>query len=81
MTPEEIREHATNLILDHARDVEFLSIAERLADHGIDDLGDHIAQVIAEAIREATVTVEWPEPVSAGEAFAARLDDQAGSGR
>jgi hypothetical protein len=59
VTPDEIRHHATEIILDHARDVEFLSITEYLADHDLSDPGDHVAKAIDDLIGEATVTVEW----------------------
>jgi hypothetical protein len=69
MTPEEIRDHATDIILDHAQDVEFLSISEHLEDLGLSE-AEHAdaCNAIDEAIREATVTVEWPsgrDPVTA----------------
>jgi hypothetical protein len=67
MTPEEIRDYATELILDHARDVEFLSISEHLADLDLelsDDEHDEACKAIDDLIRVATVTVEFPsEPV------------------
>jgi hypothetical protein len=59
VTPDDIRRHATEIILDQARDVEFLSIAEYLADHHVDDPDGETAKAIDDAIREATVTVEW----------------------
>lgn len=64
MTPTEIRTHATEILLDHARDVEYLSISERLDDLGLDlPEAEHDAacEAIHDAIRTATVTVDWPE--------------------
>jgi inactivated superfamily I helicase len=57
--------------------VEFLSISEYLDDHDIDDPDDKTAQAIDEAIREATVTVEW----SSGRDPAAALRDLAAEAR
>jgi hypothetical protein len=61
MTEEEIRDHAEALIHDHAQDVEFLSVAEHLADAEVDDPNDDLARAIHDKIRQATVTVTWPE--------------------
>ena len=76
MTPKEIRNHATNLILGHARDVEFLSISEHLEDLDLPEAEhDEVCKAIDEAIREATVTVEWPsgrDPVAALRDLAAK---------
>jgi hypothetical protein len=64
MNKDQIRKHATEILLDHARDVEYLSISEHLDDQ---DLGlsipehDAACREIDEAIRAATVTVDWPE--------------------
>ncbi len=60
MTEEEIRTHAIWLVKDHAKDVEFLSVAERLADAEVDDPNDDLARAIHDEIRKATVTVTWP---------------------
>jgi hypothetical protein len=61
MTPDEIREHATGLILDHARDVEWLSIHESLEDFDLTaDEADRVAKQIDEFIAKATITVELP---------------------
>ena len=67
MTADEIRQHAEEIILDHARDVEFLTIAEHLADRDIDDPDDDTARAIDDMIRKATVTVEFPESGIAAE--------------
>jgi hypothetical protein len=45
VTPDDIRRHATEIILGHARDVEFLSIAEYLAGEDVDDPDDETAKV------------------------------------
>lgn len=65
MSPEEIRRHATDIILDHARDVEFLSISEHLEELDLTgDEHDAACHAIDEAIRTATVTVEHAEASS-----------------
>lgn len=70
-TPEQeqqARDIATDLILDHARDVEFLSIVEKLDDREIDDPDDELAKRISDLISTATITVELhdeePPPMS-----------------
>lgn len=62
MTPERIRQHATEIILDHARDVEFLSISEHL-EHLWLPVDEHDAACVAidKLVRTATITVEFPE--------------------
>lgn len=59
MTADELRQHAINLIVSHARDVEFLSIAEYLADEEIDDPDDAVARAIDDLIVGAVVSVTW----------------------
>jgi hypothetical protein len=61
MTQDELQTHAIELILDHARDVEFLSVAEYLADEQVDDPNDDIARRIHDLIHEATIEVSFPE--------------------
>lgn len=63
MTPEEIRKHATTLILDHARDIEFLTIHEHFynEDMELDEAeADKAANAIADLIRKAEITVSFP---------------------
>jgi hypothetical protein len=62
VSPEEIRQHATTLILDHARDIEYLSIAESLEDKFDDDPDacDAVCEQIDELISNATITVKFP---------------------
>lgn len=63
-----IRELATELILDGARDVEFLTVTEKLADRtesfdmDEDELA-RVAEAIDDLIPKATVTVEWPKTI------------------
>lgn len=59
------RELARDMIFDHARDVEHLSITEKLADMDTDDEipipdFDAIAEHVGDLIAKATVTVELP---------------------
>jgi hypothetical protein len=64
MSPEEIRQHAARLILDHARDIESLSIAESLEGVLDDDAPDAFGAVceqIDELISKATITVQFPD--------------------
>jgi hypothetical protein len=64
VSPEEIREHAENLLLHHARLVDDASIDEEL--HGFVDPDDTKAnnatrRQIHALIRSATITVELPD--------------------
>lgn len=69
-----IREQARNIILDHAKDIEYLSIGEMIADFDEfsslpEDEFDRVQGRIDKQIRNATVTVSWtdeqqPDPVS-----------------
>lgn len=62
MTPDEIRTHATEIILDHARDIEPLSISEYLEELDLPAAEHNSArEAIDDAITAATVTVEWPQ--------------------
>ena len=63
MTPEQMRQHAEELIRDHATDIEFLSIGESLEDVLVDaDEGEYerLAGQIDELIKRAEITVTWP---------------------
>jgi hypothetical protein len=60
MTPEEIRELATELILDHARDIEWLTIGERLPEDVPEGDRERIKHEIDGLIALATITVELP---------------------
>lgn len=63
ISPDEIRRQATGIILDHARDVEYLSISEHLEKLDLPEVEhDAACEAVADAIRTATVTVEFPEP-------------------
>lgn len=61
-----LRQAAAAIILDHARDVEFLSISEHLQELGLPEAEhDTACESIDELIRTATVTVDWPEAATA----------------
>lgn len=61
MTDDEIREYATTLILEHARDVEFLTIHEMAEEHAPGgEISDEDAKKVDDLITKATVEVSWP---------------------
>lgn len=66
-TPDDLRAFVTDIILDHARDVEFLSVTEMLEDDLYaldDDARDEVCRNVHDLIRKATVSVSWPREVS-----------------
>lgn len=60
MNDTEIRELATEIILDHARDVEWLTINECLPEGLSPDEAERAAKEIDDLIAKATITVELP---------------------
>lgn len=74
-TPDQLREHAAEIMLDHARDVEFLSVAEHLADQEIDDPNDDLAREIHDLIHTADITISWPDDSTAAEQIAPAGDE------
>lgn len=68
MTPDEHREYATTIILDHARDVEFLSIVEMSEQHLGFEISDEDARAVDGLIAKSTVVVSFPdtEPTTGG---------------
>jgi hypothetical protein len=61
MTPQELRDYAEALILDHAQDVEYLSVHEmapQCIGHDIDGVD---ARAVHDMIGKATVMVSWPD--------------------
>jgi len=61
MTEDELHAYATTLILEHARDVEYLSIHEMAEEHLVDgQISDEEAKKVSELISTATVVVSWP---------------------
>lgn len=62
MTKDELRQYAETLILEHAQDVEFLSIFEMAKEHAPGaEISDDEAREVADLITQATVTVSWLE--------------------
>jgi hypothetical protein len=59
MTPEEQLSYAKELILSHAKDVEFLTIHETYEYKHDEELSNEDAFAVDELIRAAKVTVEW----------------------
>jgi hypothetical protein len=64
--PTDLREIAADLMIDHARDVEFGTVAEHLADDERysdlpDDERDALARAIHDLIAESDITVSFPE--------------------
>lgn len=61
MTPEEQRDYAATLILEHARDVEYLSVFEMAEEHleGADEISDEDASEVHDLISNAIVTITW----------------------
>lgn len=62
MTADERRGYAAKLMLEHARDVEFLSIFEMAEEHAGREIDVDDAQEVADLIIRATITVSW-EPL------------------
>lgn len=60
MTDDEIREYATTVVLDHARDIEGLSIYEMAEDNLGHEISDDDAKKVLDLCQTATVTVSWP---------------------
>lgn len=61
MTNDELREYATTLILEHARDIEYLTIFDMSEEHAGVYISDEDAEKVSELIGRATVTVEFPD--------------------
>jgi hypothetical protein len=62
MTPDERREYAATLVLEHARDVEYMSVHEMAEEHlEGGEISDEDAKAVHDLISKATVTVSWPD--------------------
>lgn len=63
MNPDEQRDYAATLILEHARDVEYMSVFEMAEEYleGADEIEDEDAKAVHDLIHKATVTVSWPD--------------------
>lgn len=60
MSPDELRDHAAAIMIDHAKDVERMSIQEHLEEQGIEwDRFDALA--IYDLISRAELAVDFPE--------------------
>jgi hypothetical protein len=62
-TPEDLHAFARDIVLDHAKDVEFLSVTEMLEDDLYEydeDAQAEICREVHDLIRKASVTVSWP---------------------
>lgn len=56
----DVRAHAVRIILEHARDIENLSISEMLEDLELNqDDHDELCDLVDEAIRSALIVVGW----------------------
>jgi hypothetical protein len=60
MTPEEQRDYAATLILEHARDVEYVTVHEMSEEHLGFEIDDNDARIVDELISKATITISWP---------------------
>jgi hypothetical protein len=60
MTDEELKDYATDLILSHARDVEYLSIFEMAEEYTGGEISDEDAGKVNDLMCKATITVEFP---------------------
>ncbi|WP_116051901.1 hypothetical protein [Amycolatopsis palatopharyngis] len=61
MTPDELRDYAATLILEHARDVEYLSIHEMAEQHlDAGEISDEDAKTVADLIGKSDITVDFP---------------------
>lgn len=65
MTDDELREYATTVVLDHARDVEGLAVYEMAEDNIGHEISDEDARKVLDLCRKATVTVSWPDSSTA----------------
>lgn len=64
LTADQLREHAAEIMLDHARCVEWVDVRKQLAEYGIDPdscPGDITA--IMDLIATADITIGWPDDV------------------
>lgn len=62
LTPTELRAHARTIILDHAGDIEALSISEYLEDLELSDTDhDTACEALSNVIATAVINVIWPE--------------------
>lgn len=63
MTPEEQRQYAATLILEHARNVAYMSVFEMAEEHleDADEISDEDAKAVHDLISKATITISFPD--------------------
>jgi hypothetical protein len=77
MTEDERREYATALILEHARDISYLSIYEAAEEHaGVAEISDEDARAVHDLIVEASVSVSVTDGAEAPAWVAAVLPEE-----
>ncbi|QUH01419.1 hypothetical protein HUO13_11905 [Saccharopolyspora erythraea] len=59
MTEEELKAYAKELILEHAHNVEYLTIHEMAEDYAPNGISDADAKKVDRLIHSAKVTVDW----------------------
>lgn len=59
MTRDERKEYARNLILSHARDIEYLTIFEASDEYLDAEISDDDADAVSCLIDSATISVSW----------------------
>lgn len=61
MSPEELADYAATVILEHARNIDLLSIHE-LAEQHLDagEISDEDAKTVADLITKSDITVSFP---------------------
>ena len=64
MTKDELRQYAEALLLEHARDIEFMSIFEMAEEHAPGgDITDDEAREVDSKLAKASITITWPDGV------------------
>lgn len=63
MTPDEQRQYAATLILEHARNIEYMSVFEMAEEHleDADEISDEDGRAVHDMISKATVAVSFPD--------------------
>lgn len=64
MTEQERRDYAAHLVLEHAREVEFLSVHEMWSEYVGDEdaeLSEEDALAVHDLIPTSSITVSWPD--------------------
>jgi hypothetical protein len=66
LDPQILQEIARNIVLDHAKDIDYIGIGEMLADFDKfsslpEDEFEHVQGRVDKMIRNAVVTVTWPD--------------------